>query len=74
MLKYCSFDFKHHSLAHFNRIDGVMVKCAFTSSAVDCGFESRSGQTKDYEIGISCFSVKHAVLIRKQRLVGKESG
>ena len=28
-----------------------------TSSAVDQGFESRSGQTKDYKIGICCFSV-----------------
>jgi hypothetical protein len=30
------------------------------SSAVDRGFEPRSGQTKDYEIGICCFSAKHA--------------
>ena len=29
------------------------------SSAVDQGFEPRSGQTKDYEIGICCFSGKH---------------
>ena len=32
-----------------------------TSSAVDRGFEPRSGQTKDYKIGICCFSAKHAV-------------
>jgi hypothetical protein len=32
------------------------------SSAVDRGFEAQSGQTKDYEIGISCFSAKHAAL------------
>jgi hypothetical protein len=30
------------------------------SSAVDRGFEPRSGQTKDYNIGICCFSAKHA--------------
>ena len=36
-----------------------------SSSAVDCGFESSSGQTKDYKIGICCFSVKNAVLRRK---------
>jgi hypothetical protein len=30
------------------------------SSAVDRGFELRSGQTKDYDIGICCFSAKHA--------------
>jgi hypothetical protein len=29
-----------------------------TSSAVDRGFESRSSQTKDYTIGICCFSAK----------------
>jgi hypothetical protein len=44
-----------------------------TSSAVDRGFEPRSGQTKDYEIGICCFSAKHAALRRKSRLVGSES-
>ena len=43
------------------------------SSVVDCGFETRSGQTKDYEIGICCFSAKHAALRRKSRLVGSES-
>jgi len=28
-------------------------------------FETRSGQTKDYKIGLCCFSAKHAVLRRK---------
>ena len=37
------------------------------SSAVDRGFEPRSGQTKDYTIGISCFSAKHAALRRKSK-------
>ena len=32
------------------------------SSAVDSGFEPRSGQTKDYKIGIGCFSTKYAAL------------
>jgi hypothetical protein len=41
------------------------------SSAVDCVFEPRSGQAKDYKIGICCFSAKHAALKEKnQRLVG----
>ena len=39
----------------------------FASSAVDHGFESRSGQTKDYKIGICCFSAKHATLSRKSK-------
>ena len=34
-----------------NRIVGVMVS-ALASSAVDRGFEPRSGQTKDYKFGI----------------------
>ena len=37
------------------------------SSAVDHGFKPRSGQTKDYEIGICCFSTKHAALRRKSK-------
>ena len=37
------------------------------SSAVDRGFEPRSGQTKDYEIGICCFSAKHAALKSKRK-------
>jgi hypothetical protein len=36
-------------------------------SAVDRGFESRSGKTKDYKIGICCFSAKHATLRRKSK-------
>ena len=35
------------------------------SSAVDRGFDPRSGQTKDYKIGICCFSAKHAALRSK---------
>jgi hypothetical protein len=31
-------------------------------------------QTKDYKIGICCFSAKHAALRRNSRLVGSESG
>jgi hypothetical protein len=40
-----------------NHIDGVMVSMLICS-AVDRGFEPRSGQTKYYEIGIWCFSDK----------------
>jgi hypothetical protein len=35
------------------------------SSAVDRGFEPRSGQTKDYKIGMFSSSAKHAALKRK---------
>ena len=37
------------------------------SSVVDRGFEPRSGQTKDYKIGICCFSAKHAALRLKSK-------
>jgi hypothetical protein len=32
---------------------------------VDSGFEPRSGQTKDYEMGIGYFPANHAALRRK---------
>ena len=48
-----------------NRIGGIMVSL-LASSVVYRGFESRSGQTKDYKIGICCFSVNHTALRRKR--------
>ena len=47
-------------------IGGVMVS-VFASSALDRGFEPRSGQTKDYKIGICCFFAKHEALRRKSK-------
>ena len=49
-----------------NQIGGIIVSM-LASSAVDRGFEPRSGQTKDYKIGIYCFSVKHVALRRKSK-------
>jgi hypothetical protein len=46
-----------------NHISGSMG-CMLTSSAIDHGFESWSGQTKDQKIGICCFSAEHAALGR----------
>jgi hypothetical protein len=37
------------------------------SSAVDGGFKCRSGQIKDYKIGICCLSAKHTALRRKSK-------
>jgi hypothetical protein len=37
------------------------------ASAVGRGFEPQSCQTKDYKIGICCFSTKHAALRRKSK-------
>ena len=58
-----------------DRICDVMVS-VLASSAVDRRFEPWSGQTKDYENGSCCYSVKHAALRKKknQRQVGSESG
>ena len=46
--------------ADFQRIGGVMVS-VLASSAVDRGLDPRSGQTKDYKIGICCFFAKHVL-------------
>ena len=51
---------------------GVMVGVLATS-ALDHGFQPRLGEIKDYEIGICCFSAKHATLSIKSRLVSSES-
>ena len=37
------------------------------STAVDRGFEHLTVQTKDYQIGICCFSAKHTALRRKSK-------
>ena len=55
-----------------NRIGSIMVS-VLASSAIDCGYEPRSGQAKECKIGICCFSAKNASLRRKSRLVGSES-
>ena len=39
-----------------------VTQLVMESSAVDLRFELRSGQTKNYETGICCFSVNHASL------------
>ena len=49
-----------------NHIGGVMVGM-LASSAVDCGFESRSDQTKDYKIGICSFTTKCSALRKKSK-------
>jgi hypothetical protein len=54
------------SISLQSRIGGVMVSM-LASIAVDRWFEPRSGQTKDYKIGLCCFSAKHTVLRRKSK-------
>ena len=58
-----SSTFKHN----FNyRIGGVMVS-VLASSVVYREFKPRSGQTKDYQTGICCFTAKHAALRSKNK-------
>ena len=45
---------------------GVMVS-VLSPSVVVSVFEPRWGQTKDNQIGICCFSAKHAALRRKSK-------
>jgi hypothetical protein len=49
-----------------NCISGVMVSVV-ASSAVYQGFERQLGHIKEYEIGICCFSAKHAALRKKSK-------
>ena len=64
LLSYCDKVYSRGNINQKHRIGGVMVS-VLASSAVDRGFEPQSGQTKDYTIGICCFSAKHAALRRK---------
>jgi hypothetical protein len=58
-----------------SRVKSKIIKLVFVasllstlaSSVVDCGFKPQSGQTKDYKIGICCFSAKHAALRSKSK-------
>jgi hypothetical protein len=46
----------HENKTH---IGGVMVRMLLSE---DRGFEPRSGQSREYKIGIGCFSAKHTTL------------
>ena len=49
-----------------NRIGGILDS-VLASSVVDRGFEPRSGQIKDYKIGIYCFFAKHVAIRRESK-------
>ena len=65
-INLCLIWFERLNITCTYHISGVMVNM-LPSSAVDRGFECRSGQTKDYEISICCFSAKQAELRRKSK-------
>jgi hypothetical protein len=64
LLSYCDKVYSRGNINQKHCIGGVMVS-VLTLSAIDRGFEPRSGQTKDYKIGICCFYAKHTTLRRK---------
>ena len=71
MLNILSVVKKHVIFIHWQNvwvhcIDVVMVS-VLASSLADRGFEPRSGQPKDYKIGICCFSAKHLAFRRKSK-------
>jgi hypothetical protein len=50
--------------------NNILHQCTFmmlATSVVDHDFKPWLGQTADYKIGISCFSVKHAALRSKSK-------
>jgi hypothetical protein len=53
-------------MVSWKRIGGVMV-IVIASSVVDHEFELLSGHTKDYKIGMRCFSARRASLRRKSK-------
>jgi hypothetical protein len=48
-------------------LGGSVIVNVLASSAVDRGFESRSGQTKDYQLVFVAYNAKHAELRRKSK-------
>ena len=66
LLSNCDKVYSRGNINQKHHIGGVMVS-VLASSAVDRGFEPRLGQTKDYKIGICCFSAKHVALRRKSK-------
>ena len=66
LLLYCDKVYSRGSINQKDRIGGVMVS-VLASSATESGFEPQSCQTKDYTIGICCYSAKHAALQRKSK-------
>ena len=61
LLSYCDKVYSRGNINQKHHIGGVMVS-VLVWSKVDRGFEPRSGQTKNYKIGICCFSTKQAAL------------
>jgi len=45
----------------------IVFNATFNNAHLECGrFEPRSGQTKDFKIGICCFPAKHHAVLRRK--------
>ena len=55
---YCLYNISFTKIKLIDHISHVMVS-VIASSSVDYGFKPTSDQTKEYNIGICCFSTKH---------------
>ena len=66
LLSYCENVYSRGNINQKHGFGGLIVG-VLASSAVDRGFEPRSGQTKGYTIGICCFFAKNAALQRKSK-------
>ena len=66
LLSYYDKVYSRGNINQKHCIGGVKVS-VLASSAVDRGFKPLSGKTKDYKIGMCCFSAKHAALRRKSK-------
>ena len=62
--KICFLLYNYHLLKKKKKQSVVQWLACSSRVFVDRVFESRSGQTKDYKIGICCFSAMHTVLRR----------
>jgi hypothetical protein len=60
------YDGDREDICTLNHVGGVMIS-RLASRALDRGLESQSGQTKDYQICICCFSAKLAAVRRKSK-------
>ena len=65
-LYHVETELRQSTMKHKHRISAIMASL-LTLSVVDHGFKPRSGQAKDYKIGVCCFSAKHAALKRKSK-------
>ena len=62
---FCLFTFRSYSISPTTSV--ALMVCVLALSEVDRGFQSLWGQTKNYEIGICCFSSKHSELREKSK-------